>query len=149
MLKKASRKLGLLLLAADVASWLRMLNPRLAMLPWSELWGKPVIKWVVAIVVYPLFELLYSWPAYLLGGLLFVALRKLAGPLTLIRAGALGGFLGACIYAGYVLTTGELIMRSHWLLAEQLVVYTIAGSIFGLCYYWFVSKPSAAPSLIK
>jgi|GEM_PF-6126071 len=129
-----------LLASAYVASYLRMFDPHLALLPWYDLFGKSVVKWLAAAVFYPVFELLYSWPAYVIGGVLFAGLiRRLRQP-TAWRVTALGAGLGFSIYQVYAYMTGEWVMSETMLVVEQLGIYTIASGFFGYYYHLVLLK---------
>ncbi len=142
-MRKFLLTIGLLLLSSGVASWLRMFDPLLAMQSWPALVGRPFKFWVAAFFFYPVFELLYSWPAYVLGGGVYYGLTRQWNGLTGNQATLLGTTLGFGIYLLYASLTGEWIMRPASRILEQLLIYTIAGTVFGFCYYRFIIRPAA------
>ncbi len=142
-LRKTLLIIGLLLLSSDVASWLRMCDPRLGLQTWQDLIGRPFKTWVGSVIFYPVLELLYSWPAYVLGGILYLGLIRRWNQPTRVQATVLGTAIGFGIYLLYASLTGEWIMRPASRILEQLLIYTIAGTVFGFCYYRFITRPAA------
>lgn len=131
---------GLLLLTNSVASWLRMLDPLLALQSWSALIGKPIKIWVGSVLFYPFLELLYSWPAYLLGGLIYFLLSRYFEKLDKTRSILLGAAIAFTIYMSYAFSSGQSTIEPALRLSEQLLIYTLAGVFFGASYHQFVSQ---------
>lgn len=131
---------GLLLLSSDVASWLRMFNPLLGLQTWYSLLGQPFKLWLGSILFYPLVELVYSWPAYLIGGILYFVISKYLNIRSRTWAILLGSFVGFAIYFMYACITGEWVLQNTGLVAEQLLIYTVAGAFYGWAYYFFIIR---------
>jgi hypothetical protein len=127
---------GILLLSSGVASWLRMFDPALAMQSWPGLIGRPFKFWIAAFIFYPVFELLYSWPAYILGGSFYFALTRRWNKITWVGATLCGVIIGFSIYLLYASLTGEWIMRPTSRILEELFIYTIAGAFYGWANYY-------------
>ncbi len=128
----------LLWVSSNIASWLRMFNPLLGLQTWEELIGKPVKTWIGSILFYPVLELTYSWPAYVLGGILYAVLSKHFHVMNRLYAVFLGASVGFSIYILYSIIFGEWVLRKSNLIIEQLIIYTITGAFFGFLYYYII-----------
>ena len=137
------RTIACLFLSNAVASWLKMFDPALVLRSWSDLVGKPLLLWIAGILVSPFFELLFTWPAYVLGGGFYVGLiqiwdhRPCRGQAVL-----LGASIGLSIYLLYAWLGGEWIMRPTGQVVEQLGIYTVSAAFFGFCYHALVLQQS-------
>jgi len=138
--------LGLLLLSASAASWLRMCDPLLSMSPWSRLVGQPIKVWVGSVIFYPVYELLFTWPAYLAGGLVFFALTKKWPSLTSVQSTGVGAVLGLTFYLLYAFVHGQWFLQTHSLVIKEAIVYTVSGTMFGFFYNRFMPR---TPPLIN
>ena len=134
--------IGMLIASSVLATWLRMFDPKLSLETWGDLVGQPTKAWLAAIMASPLFEILYLWPAYLLGSSIFIILSRLnnsneLGKMILVMRGVIAGGIAYVIV--FTLTREWLAHGSLYNL-KLFIIYVIVGAFYGWAYHYFIIK---------
>lgn len=142
-MSEAAKRIGLLLFSVSAAAWLRMFDQSLSMQYWANLVGKPVQLWLAALVVMPIFEFMYSWPAYLfVVGIHFLICRlKYNDRLNLTQATVLGALTGITGFLFVATLNRDWIMRSTQHNLKVALIYTLVGICYSWAYYLIIAKP--------
>jgi hypothetical protein len=119
-----------------------MCDQSLFLQSWANLVGKPLMLWLAAVLISPFVELVNLWPAYLSGGILYVAVAKLKfnERLHALPATLLGTAIGAIVFLLIAALNQEWIMRPALHNVKILLIYTVTGSFYGWAYYYCIMK---------
>ncbi|WP_156176060.1 hypothetical protein [Hymenobacter terrenus] len=142
-MRETLKRISILLVSVSAAAWLRMFDQSLSMQYWANLVGKPIMLWVAGLVIMPVFEFFYSWPAHLfIAGVHSLICRlKCNDKPNLLQSVGLGAMLGATGFLLMATANRDWIMRTAEHNSKLFIIYTATGVCYGWAYFLFITNP--------